>query len=70
MKRPLFAAAVAGVAIGLALPPTFAADPASGATPQLTTQGAGVMSQAPHYEWQYHYVGHHQHFEGHWVLVR
>jgi len=23
----------------------------------------------PHYEWQYHYAGHHPHFEGHWVLV-
>jgi hypothetical protein len=24
----------------------------------------------PHYEWQYHYVGHHPHYEGGWVLVR
>jgi len=24
----------------------------------------------PHYEWQYHYVGHHPRYEGGWVLVR
>ena len=24
----------------------------------------------PHYEWQYHYVGHHPHYQGGWVLVR
>ena len=24
----------------------------------------------PHYEWQYHYVGHHPHYQGDWVLVR
>ena len=23
-----------------------------------------------HYEWQYHYVGHHARMEGHWALVR
>jgi hypothetical protein len=23
----------------------------------------------PHYEWQYHYAGHHAHWEGHQVLV-
>jgi hypothetical protein len=24
----------------------------------------------PHYEWQYHYVGHHPHYQGDWVLVK
>jgi hypothetical protein len=24
----------------------------------------------PHWEWQYHYVGHHPHYQGDWVLVR
>ena len=24
----------------------------------------------PHWEWQYHYVGRHGRYEGHWVLVR
>ncbi|HTZ35978.1 MAG TPA: hypothetical protein VMB84_08130 [Stellaceae bacterium] len=23
-----------------------------------------------HYEWQYHYVGHHAHYQGDWVLVK
>ena len=25
---------------------------------------------APHWEWQYHYVGRHARYEGYWVLVR
>jgi hypothetical protein len=29
----------------------------------------GGQAVIPHYEWQYHYAGHHPHFEGHWVLV-
>ena len=24
----------------------------------------------PHYEWQYHYAGHHLHWTAHWVLVK
>jgi hypothetical protein len=27
-------------------------------------------TRTPHYEWQYHYVGHHPHYQGDWVLVR
>jgi len=34
------------------------------AAPAQNTTGA------PHWEWQYHYVGHHARYEGHWVLVR
>ena len=29
-----------------------------------------AQSAAPHYEWQYHYVGHHPRYEAHWVLVQ
>jgi hypothetical protein len=29
-----------------------------------------ATSGNPHYEWQYHYVGHHPHYQGDWVLVR
>jgi hypothetical protein len=29
----------------------------------------GGHAVIPHYEWQYHYVGHHARLEGHWVLV-
>jgi hypothetical protein len=32
-------------------------------------QARGVPA-APHYEWQYHYAGHHPRFEGHWALVQ
>jgi hypothetical protein len=28
-----------------------------------------VTSGTPHWEWQYHYVGRHPRYEGHWVLV-
>jgi hypothetical protein len=36
------------------------------------TNEAGVQPGPAnaHYEWQYHYTGHHPHFEGHWVLVK
>jgi hypothetical protein len=36
---------------------------------QPTERQAGGVS-ASHYEWQYHYVGRHPRFEGHWVLVQ
>jgi hypothetical protein len=38
--------------------------PASAADPNAAVTGT------PHWEWQYHYVGHHPRYEGHWVLVR
>jgi hypothetical protein len=28
-----------------------------------------VPARAPHYEWQYGYVGNHPRYEAHWVLV-
>ena len=28
------------------------------------------VTGTPHWEWQYHYVGRHARYEGHWVLVR
>lgn len=31
---------------------------------------SGIAGPTPHYEWQYHYVGRHARYEGHWVLVR
>ena len=34
-----------------------------------TTIGPGATQTLPHYEWQYHYVGHHPRLAGHWVLV-
>ena len=38
---------------------------------QAGLNGVPAAAQpAPHYEWQYHYVGRHGRIEGHWVLVR
>lgn len=59
MKSKMLLAAAALVAV-IGLSPMVA----SAASYQGTTTGA------PHYEWQYGYVGHHPHYKGHWVLVR
>jgi hypothetical protein len=57
MKTLLFAAAIAVVA-------AFNVTPASAA--QYGQPSAGT----PHWEWQYHYVGHHPHYQAGWVLVK
>ena len=31
---------------------------------------SGTVTRTPHYEWQYHYVGRHPRWRGHWALVR
>jgi hypothetical protein len=61
MKTLIFAAAVATVA-ALNLSPASAADAQNGSP--------GAAAGTPHYEWQYHYVGHHPHYQGGWVLVK
>lgn len=33
-------------------------------------QPLGGPSAVPHYQWQYHYVGHHPRLEGYWALVK
>ena len=56
--KSLFVAAAFAVIAALSLSPASAAQygpPATG---------------TPHWEWQYHYVGHHPHYQGDWVLVR
>ena len=57
MKTLVFAATIAAVA-------ALNWSPASAA--QYGTPSTGT----PHYEWQYHYVGHHPRYEGGWVLVK
>ena len=57
MKSLVFAAAIATVA-ALNLTPASAA--------QYGLPSAGT----PHWEWQYHYVGHHPRYEGGWVLAK
>jgi hypothetical protein len=72
MKRVFFAAAAAALGTAIYLPAAFAGDTGSSAvTTQVADSGAmSVRSEAPRYEWQYHYVGNHPRYEGHWVLVR
>ena len=72
MKRVFFAAAAAAFAAVISQSPAFARDTGSSAVmAQVAADGAaGAMSQAGHYEWQYHYVGRHSRYVGHWVLVR
>ena len=61
------AAAALATAAGLS---TMAANArTAGVAPEVSQQIAD-NAPAAHYEWQYHYVGHHVRYEGHWVLVR
>jgi len=39
-------------------------------SPASAAQYSGAAAGTPHYEWQYHYVGHHPRYEGGWVLVK
>lgn len=57
MKTLVFAAAIAALAT-LDLSPALAA--------QYGKPAAGNW----HYEWQYHYVGHHPQYRAGWVLVK
>jgi hypothetical protein len=67
-------AAAAGLALAFAS--SFALADGPRASNSTAISGAAEAmpltdgSAAPHYEWQYHYVGRHARFEGHWVLVR
>jgi hypothetical protein len=72
MKWLFCAAAPAAFAAVISQPPAFARDTGSSAVAsQVAADGAaGVLSRAPHYDWQYHYVGSHGRFVGHWVLAR
>jgi len=60
MKTLVFAATVAAIA---AMQLSSSASAAQYGAPTATTG-------TPHYEWQYHYVGHHPRYEGGWVLVK
>jgi hypothetical protein len=62
MKTLLLAASVLALTAGANLLPATAAEPQNGSPP--AAQGTG------HWEWQYHYVGHHPQYKGHWVLVK
>ena len=69
------AARALAFAVGVNLTPAAAQitafDSNGGSTVQQAAYGAmQAATGAPHWEWQYHYVGHHARYEGHWVLVR
>ena len=68
MKITMFAAAAALALVssaGLAL----ADGPRASRSTTIPQSAPQQPSASPHYEWQYHYVGHHPRYEGHWVLV-
>jgi hypothetical protein len=71
MKIMVAAAAAAGFAIAVHLPPALACDRSSNAGISRTAENVSpdAPSGVPHYEWQYHY-DHHAQWEGHWVLVK
>jgi hypothetical protein len=58
MKTSLLAAVVVAFAAAFSLSPASAA------------QYGAPSTGTPHYEWQYHYVGHHPHYQAGWVLVK
>ena len=61
-----------GVNLTLAAAQTTGSDNNTGsAVPQTAYAAPSQNAMAtPHWEWQYHYVGRHARYEGHWVLVR
>jgi hypothetical protein len=73
MKTMMFAAAATlAVALGAASASAEGPRASSGNAIFQTAEKQPVVarSAAPHYEWQYHYVGHHPRLEGYWALVR
>jgi hypothetical protein len=61
------AAFAAGVNLSPAAAQSIAADNNAATLPQ-TSYAAPAQNAAgtPHWEWQYHYVGRHARYEGHW----
>jgi hypothetical protein len=57
MKSVMFAAAIAAVT-------------ALGLSPVLAAQYSAPSQGTWHYEYQYHYTGHHPEYRGGWVLVK
>jgi hypothetical protein len=70
------AARALAFAVGVNLTPAAAqitaSDSNGGSTVPQAAYGAPLQAAtgAPHWEWQYHYVGRHARYEGYWVLVR
>ncbi|MBV9552885.1 MAG: hypothetical protein JO032_08855 [Alphaproteobacteria bacterium] len=60
MKTLLATVSAFAIAAVVSLSPASAAQ----YSPQATASGT------PHWEWQYHYAGHHPRYQGHWVWVQ
>jgi hypothetical protein len=43
---------------------------AANLSPASAAQYGPPSAGTPHWEWQYHYVGHHPRYQGGWVLVK
>ena len=70
MNTMIMTAAALVLSATLTLSPALAAGPkASGGGFAQSAPQATAPNTAPHYEWQYGYVGHHPRYAGHWVLV-
>ena len=68
MKTMMFAIALAAAStLGIGAAVAEGPRASGGGYPSAAVTQA---APAPHYEWQYSYVGHHPRYEGHWVLVR
>jgi hypothetical protein len=70
VKRFLLTAVAVVFAGAANLSPVSAAKLIEPTPGQVFSQPTAPATGSPHYEWQYHYVGHHARYEGHWVLVR
>ena len=67
MKITMFA--TAALALTLSAASALADGPRASGSTTIPQSAAQEPSASPHYVWQYHYVGHHPRYEGHWVLV-
>jgi hypothetical protein len=63
----LAAATVLGMALAA---PAWADGPRPSSSNTIFPDGQLQPSAAPHYQWQYHYVGRHARLEGYWAVVR
>lgn len=73
MNTLMYTASALVLAAAVSLSPALAAGPKAsggGFPPAAESVVPATTVGAPHYEWQYRYVGHHPRYEGHWVLVQ
>ena len=70
MKSLLLAATTVAFVTAINLSPASAAKLLAPTPGQVFSQPTGTTTGSAHYEWQYHYVGRHARYEGHWVFVR